>query len=163
SAIRWRDGATCPTISFARSGVLSELFSNAKHRSNTKTLSMTLDHLSATTTLSRRGFIKTSSALASGLTLGAASTGLLGRAGTDAPGLTVDDLPKGSAPSPVSLPHFPDRLHAFVWRNWPLVPIERMASVVGARPKDIVRMGLAMGLSTHPRISRKQWIRSYLT
>ena len=64
---------------------------------------------------------------------------------------------------PVSLPHFPDRLHAFVWRNWPLVPVERMAEVVGARPADVVRMGRAMGLGGPPRISREQRARSYIT
>src|SRR5579884_4445528 len=37
--------------------------------------------------------------------------------------MRMTDLPVGSAPAPVALPHFPDRLHAFVWRNWPLVPI----------------------------------------
>ncbi len=29
----------------------------------------------------------------------------------------ADVLPKGSAPTPVACPHFPDRLHAAVWRN----------------------------------------------
>src|ERR1051326_1022519 len=38
-------------------------------------------------------------------------------------------LPMGSAPTPLELGHFPDRLHAFVWRNWPLVPCQRMARV----------------------------------
>ena len=37
-------------------------------------------------------------------------------------GLTAADLPRGTAPRPVPFPHFPDRLHAFVWRNWQLVP-----------------------------------------
>ena len=65
------------------------------------------------------------------------------------------DLPAGPAPPPVALPHFPDRLHAFVWRNWPLVPTARLAQTVGAKPADIVRMGEAMGflrrLASRPR------------
>ena len=61
------------------------------------------------------------------------------------------------------LPHFPTRLHAFVWRNWPLVTPERMAQVVGAKQADIVRMGRAMGLGNPPRITRDQQARSYLT
>src|SRR5438874_6385900 len=40
-------------------------------------------------------------------------------------------LPKGPTPAPVSLPHFPDRMHAFVWRNWELVPIRTLARVLG--------------------------------
>lgn len=55
-------------------------------------------------------------------------------------------LPEGNAPAPVSFPHFPDRISAFVWRNWPLVPVERMAKVVGAQPADILRLGKEMGL-----------------
>jgi hypothetical protein len=51
--------------------------------------------------------------------------------------MTADALPMGPAPEPVDLPHFPDRLHAYVWRNWTLVPAERLAAVVGAKPEDI--------------------------
>lgn len=72
-------------------------------------------------------------------------------------------LPKGSAPPPVALPHFPDRLHAFVWRNWQLVPAERLAAVVSATKADILQMGQAMGLSGPPRITADQQRRSYLT
>jgi len=81
----------------------------------------------------------------------------------DSTRISVADLPKGAAPEPVQCDHFPDRLHAFVWRNWPLVPVERMAEVVGARREDILRMGRAMGLGDPPRITRDQQRRSYIT
>lgn len=68
--------------------------------------------------------------------------------------LAAADLPMGSAPETVALPHFPDRLHAYVWRNWEVVPAERLAEVVGATPEDIVRIGKAMGLSGPPTISK---------
>ncbi|HLK56923.1 MAG TPA: hypothetical protein VKU00_10180 [Chthonomonadaceae bacterium] len=77
--------------------------------------------------------------------------------------MLASDLPVGSAPQPVALPHFPDRLHAFVWRNWPLVPTARMAQVVGARPEDILRLGKAMGLPDPQPISPDQQHRSALT
>lgn len=77
--------------------------------------------------------------------------------------LLASELPKGNAPAPVPLPHFPDRLHAFVWRNWPLVPPERMAAVVGAKPAEIVQMGRAMGLAGPPLITADQQRRSYIT
>ncbi len=115
------------------------------------------------THISRRGFVKGASATAGGLTLGALPWPLFGRPINESSRLSEADLPKGKAPLPVPLPHFPDRLHAFVWRNWPMVPIERMAKVVGARRVDIVRMGRAMGLGAPPRISRDQRARSYLT
>lgn len=73
------------------------------------------------------------------------------------------DLPMGTAPEPVAFPHFPDRMHAYVWRNWPLVPAERLAQVVGAKPEEIVALGKAMGLSDPPSISDDQQARSYVT
>ena len=72
-------------------------------------------------------------------------------------------LPAGNAPAPVPLPHFPSRLHAFVWRNWQLVPAERLANVVGTTRKQIERVAQAMGLGAQPRITRDQQRRSYLT
>src|SRR4030095_15697438 len=43
-------------------------------------------------------------------------------------------LPGGPSPEPVPLPYFPNRLHAFIWRNWPLVPAETLATGVDATP-----------------------------
>jgi len=77
--------------------------------------------------------------------------------------LPAPDLPVGPAPPALALPHFPDRLHAFVFRNWQLVPPDRMAKVIGARRDDVVRIGRTMGLQGPPRISADQWRRSYLT
>ena len=113
--------------------------------------------------ISRRSFLKTSASVAGGLALeGLAGAALRGGTGPP-PGLTAAELPKGAAPPPVPLPHFPDPLHAFVWRNWPLVPPERMARVVGARTADILRLGRAMGLRGPPRITPGQQARSYIT
>ncbi len=72
-------------------------------------------------------------------------------------------LPEGPAPAPVSFSHFPDRLSAFVWRNWPLVPVERMAQVVGGTSSDILRLGKEMGLPDPRPIGESQWRRSYIT
>lgn len=66
-------------------------------------------------------------------------------------------------PEPVASPHFPDRLHAFVWRNWPLVPARRMAETIGASEAQIAQLGKAMGLPEPPAISDDQWRRSYIT
>jgi hypothetical protein len=60
----------------------------------------------------------------------------------------------------VPFPHFPDRLHAFVWRNWQLVPARRMAEVVGAGAGNITRLGRSMGLAGPPRITVEQQRRS---
>ena len=77
--------------------------------------------------------------------------------------MAAPGLPAGPAPAPVSFPHFPDLLHAFVWRNWQLVPTDRLASVIGAEPDDVLRMGEAMGLAGPPRITKEQQRRSHIT
>jgi hypothetical protein len=79
------------------------------------------------------------------------------------PQFVSGDLPKGTAPAPVSIEHFPTRLHAFVWRNWPLVPAGRMAKLVHAPKSEILRMGKAMGLGRQPRITDTIRARSYIT
>ena len=79
------------------------------------------------------------------------------------PAATRESLPTGDAPKPVALPHFPDRLHAFVWRNWPLVPAARMAAVAGASPADIRRLGRSLGLAPQPRLTADQQRRSRLS
>ncbi|HWQ91981.1 MAG TPA: hypothetical protein VN673_09945, partial [Clostridia bacterium] len=79
------------------------------------------------------------------------------------PGVSVNDLPQGDAPAALNPAHFPDRLHAFVWRNWDLVPAERMARTVSASVSQIVRIGRSMGLKGPPKISSDQQARSYIT
>ena len=106
----------------------------------------------------RRAFLKGSVLAAAGVGLG----------GIVLPGIAAEDgpaqgLPEGSAPAPVAVSHFPDRVHAFVWRNWTLVPLARMAVVLGATVEQVVALGRSMGLGEPPRIGEDQWRRSYLT
>lgn len=72
-------------------------------------------------------------------------------------------LPEGPSPEALLPEHFPDRLHAFVWRNWNLAPVERMATVVNAKPEEILAIGKAMGLPDPPHISEEQQQRTYIT
>ena len=64
---------------------------------------------------------------------------------------------------PVPFPHFPSRLHAFVWRNWNLVPLARMASILGASESQLLKLGQAIGLDRPKPVSDEQWRRSYVT
>ena len=77
--------------------------------------------------------------------------------------MTTAQLPAGDAPEPVASSHFPNRVHAFVWRNWQLVPLERLAGVVGATPEQLLELGRSMGLSSPPPVTADQQRRSYLT
>src|SRR5688572_8733914 len=72
-------------------------------------------------------------------------------------------LPAGPGPDPVPFPHFPNRLSAFIWRNWPLVPAETLAKVVQATAAQTRELAEAMGLARQPRITRDQLERSSLT
>ncbi|MEA3364035.1 MAG: hypothetical protein U9Q79_00215, partial [Candidatus Hydrogenedentes bacterium] len=73
------------------------------------------------------------------------------------------ELPVGGAPEPVSFDHFPTRLHACVWRNWALVPMDTVAEVVGGETEELLEMGRAMGLEGPPEITPDQQRRSYIT
>jgi len=77
--------------------------------------------------------------------------------------LLAIELPAGAAPAALPLDHFPDRLHAFVWRNWQITPLERMAATVGGSPEELRAIGHSMGLEGAPPISEAQWQRSYIT
>lgn len=68
-----------------------------------------------------------------------------------------------SGPAALTFPHFPDPLHAFIWRNWHLVPMDRMAKVLRTKPEQVLAMGKAMGLDQAVTISADQQQRSYLT
>ena len=76
---------------------------------------------------------------------------------------TAQPLPKGSAPIALDAAWFPSRMHAFVWRNWSLIPLERMAVVVGAKPQDLAEMGKSMGLQSPHNLSDAQRKRIALT
>lgn len=70
-----------------------------------------------------------------------------------------DDKPQLAIPDK----HFPTRLHAFVWRNWESVTLERMARTVGTTPRNIRRLGLSMGLPEQPARVAEFKTRGYVT
>ena len=59
------------------------------------------------------------------------------------------ELPEGSAPAPEAIPHFPDRLHTFVWRNWNLVALENMAQVLKTSTSNVKKLACSMGLPAY--------------
>lgn len=72
-------------------------------------------------------------------------------------------LPHGDAPLPVANAHFPDRLHAFVWRNWAAVEPAKLAAIVGASVDDITAIATSMGLPAEPVVSPHLMTRGYAT
>jgi len=72
-------------------------------------------------------------------------------------------LPLGEARPAMTSPHFPDRLHEFVWRNWNAVAPAKLAKIVGATEQDIVALAVSMGLPRAATIAPEQRERGYIT
>ena len=80
--------------------------------------------------------------------------------------LTSSQTAKSALPEKPALEYnyFPNRLYAFVFRNWTSVECGRMAQVVGATPEQIQEIASDMGLPKQKEIS-KWWEspRGYIT
>jgi hypothetical protein len=61
------------------------------------------------------------------------------------------------------LSHFPDNLHAFLWRNWGLVSTERLSKVLKTSPEEIRKLASVIGLPAPKPVTSDQEQRSYLT
>ncbi len=66
---------------------------------------------------------------------------LLTQAGAAEPG-----LPLGRAADPAMYSHFPDAMHAVVWRNWHAVEPDRIADVLETSVKNVIAVADSMGL-----------------
>ena len=134
------------------------------HPPQSTSLKAELPAVPAPSQLGRRTFLKlaasTGAALALQPPLFGAESGALDVASRAA---AIAGLPAGGSPEGLECGHFPDRLHAFVWRNWMLVPATVMATVTGAKAGEIREIGHAMGLPDQSGITPKQQRRSYIT
>jgi len=61
-------------------------------------------------------------------------------------------------------PHFPTRMQAVVWRNWNLVPVARIAGVLGATEAQISEVASDLGLVASSVNTEQKWLeRGYIT
>ena len=120
------------------------------------------DSLQSEPIWSRREFFKSTGLAITGLAALSGSE-CFGAWGETKSSMSVSELPTGKSPAPLPTPHFPNRLCAFVWRNWSLVPTDRLARVVNATPAEIRQLGILLGLGHPPRITEDQQHRSYIT
>lgn len=59
----------------------------------------------------------------------------------------VPTLPgEGGTQKAIELDYFPDRLHAFIFKNWPLVHAEQLAKVLETKTENVVQIAESMGL-----------------
>ena len=64
----------------------------------------------------------------------------------------ADILPGQSDVPGVRAGHFPSTMHAFVWRNWGLVPAGRLAEVLGTSERNVRKVAVSMGLERRPAV-----------
>lgn len=72
-------------------------------------------------------------------------------------------LPVGAAPQPLSIPHFPDTLHAVIWRNWDVVDAAALAGVLKGTVEQITEIAQSMGLPPQRDIPADELSRNYMT
>src|SRR3954447_3529013 len=62
---------------------------------------------------------------------------------------------RGTAGEPIraDLDYFPSRMHAFVFRNWDIVPAERIAKTLGTDVRAVEKVAKTMGLQKAERVS----------
>lgn len=73
------------------------------------------------------------------------------------------DQPGGATPDPIPAPHFPDRVHLFVWRNWELANTARLAQVLETTSDRVLAIGYSMGLPRKIELTDDQLARMYIT
>ncbi|MDR2439245.1 MAG: hypothetical protein LBE12_07750 [Planctomycetaceae bacterium] len=49
-------------------------------------------------------------------------------------------------PKALEFEHFPSRLHTFLWRNWSVVPVQRLAQVLETSVENVNRIAVTIGL-----------------
>lgn len=64
----------------------------------------------------------------------------------------IDKLPGQSDQVGIGADHFPSMLHAFIWRNWGMVPASRLAEVIGTTEKNVRKIAVSMGLEARPEV-----------
>src|SRR5688500_2268655 len=108
-----------------------------------------VQHYKESMQIPRRTFLQSSTSLAGALAVGRFPSASLPAGNMLAP-------PVALAPAPLATPHFPARLYAFVWRNWSLVPVEKMAPTGAAGPEQIRSSAKCTGLPASPLITLQQ-------
>ena len=65
--------------------------------------------------------------------------------------------------APISCAPFPDRMSAYVWRNWFVVPHDRLARTVGAEEADLEKIAVEMGLPAKVDVLPEWRRKGYIT
>ncbi|MFA7175069.1 MAG: hypothetical protein WC340_16975 [Kiritimatiellia bacterium] len=58
---------------------------------------------------------------------------------------------------------FPSQMHTFVWRNWSVVSVDKLAQVLGTTPSKVSQIAVSMGLSPQQKILPEWKNEGYIT
>lgn len=72
-------------------------------------------------------------------------------------------LPMGAAPPALDASHFPDRVHAFVWRNWNIVDADKLAAILHTSRENVEKLAESMGLPPAAAVQPEMRSRGYIT
>lgn len=72
-------------------------------------------------------------------------------------------LPQGDVRPAIVSPHFPDRVHEFIWRNWNVVAPVKLAEILGTTERNVAAIAESMGLPPTPRVPPEMMKRGYAT
>ena len=81
-------------------------------------------------------------------------------------GITAEQIKlpgEGDVKPAISPAPFPDRMSAFVWRNWTLVPHDLLARVVSAKESDLEELAMQMGLPAKVDVLPEWRTKGYIT
>ncbi|WP_158560783.1 hypothetical protein [Paenibacillus contaminans] len=79
-------------------------------------------------------------------------------------GISVLDLFRSDqGKTALEYPHFPTPMQAVVWRNWGMVPVERIAKLLKASPEQVTELAEGLGLPAFPEVDPLWLSRGYIT
>lgn len=60
--------------------------------------------------------------------------------------MQISELQTGASKAAVNFPHFPSSWQAVLWRNWGIIPLERLAKILECKKADLLKAGEDLGL-----------------
>jgi hypothetical protein len=64
---------------------------------------------------------------------------------------------------PLRFEHFPTKMQLFIWRNWGIIPAERLAAVLECPVQTVRKLAAELGLPPSPAVPPEWILRGYMT
>ena len=77
--------------------------------------------------------------------------------------MNPNTLPPLTQKKAADYPYFPTRQQLFLWRNWEMLPAEKLAAVLGATCGQVLQLAAESGLPVPPVVNPFYRERGYIT